>query len=429
MIFCAFANLFIMIASLVWFFITKKIKLSYFSKLLLLVIVFALFHTLIPAIFPWNMGYPWLWAQLPAAQTAELWGFRFLNVIFYIFNLFFLILYKHRLDYIGKISLTTLIALFLSLNAVGLYLKKALPETDASLKAIVIQHNVGSTNHLKYEKPFRNPREKSLYKIKNLTVKSFIKYRKNNKDINFILWPEGAYPYAIDKRDKKLKGISKLVKSMKIPLITGGISRDHRSYSNSLVVLDRQGQIMKPIYDKVKLLAFGERLPGSEMFPSLLKLLPYFSTNLTPGKKHQVKNLEGILLGFQICYESLFDKFTRKLALDGTQVLVNITNDSWYGSWQEPWQHLTMTFARAIETRRPLIRATNTGVSSVIHSDGTIKKLSPINKSWYFLYKIPYYTNPPKTLFMSWGFYISEIFLLLLIGFIVVFELFYKKKK
>ncbi len=428
-LFCALANIFITIASVTWFFITKNQNHSPLLKLLLLPILFSLLHTIIPAIFPWNMGYPWLWATLPTAQTAELWGFRFLNTLFYIFNLLALILYKHRLDRLGKITLATILSLFLFLNGLGLYLKKRLPDTDNSLKAIVIQNNIGSVSHLKNYKPFKSPRKKSLYQTKNLTVKSFLKYRKKNKDIHFILWPEGAYPYVIDKREKRLKGISTLIKKMKVPLITGGISRDHRSYSNSLIVLDRKGNIMKPIYDKVKLLAFGEQFPGSQMFPFILKLFPYFNTNLKPGKKHQIKNLEGLLLGFQICYEGLFDNFTRQLALDGPQVLVNITNDSWYGRWQEPWQHLTMTLARAIETRRPLIRATNTGISSVIHSNGEVETLSPINKSWYALFQIPYYTNPQKTLFMSWGFYINEIFLFLLSCFMLIFEFFYRKRK
>ena len=91
------------------------------------------------------------------------------------------------------------------------------------------------------------------------------------------------------------------------------------------------------------------------------------------------------------------------MAQKQAQVLVNITNDSWYGSWQEPYQHLTMSLARAIEIRRPLIRSTNTGYSSLIHADGTVGKISPLNKRWFNLYKIPYYSQPPKTLFMTWG--------------------------
>ena len=107
----------------------------------------------------------------------------------------------------------------------------------------------------------------------------------------------------------------------------------------------------------------------------------------------------------------------------GAQVLLNVTNDSWYGSWQEPWQHLYMSLARAVETRRPLIRGTNTGLSTVIQANGNIMKISPLNKEWTHLYSIPYREKPQDTLFMSWGFYINEIFLLLLsfLGFAATF--------
>ena len=127
-----------------------------------------------------------------------------------------------------------------------------------------------------------------------------------------------------------------------------------------------------------------------------------------------MQELEGTLLGLQICYESLFDKITRRIAQEKAQVLINVTNDSWYGSWQEPWQHLVMNLARAVEVRRPLVRATNTGFSTVIQSDGTVMKQSPLNKPWVYLYEIPYDENPPTTLFMSWGFYINELFLFFL---------------
>ncbi|MGI9548568.1 MAG: apolipoprotein N-acyltransferase [Bdellovibrionales bacterium] len=427
-LFCSLANLFIPIASVLWFWICQKRKLSAFSKLLLLPFLFIICHSYIPAIFPWNMGYPWLWGEFPAAQTAELWGFRFLNVLFYIFNLLILIISKHRFDLLGRIALIKMIGLFLFLNILGWSLKTRLPQPDSVLKTIVVQHNVGSSAHLKTKTKFRDPRKESLFRIKNLTVKSFIKYNKQKEKINFILWPEGAYPFLIHKNKARLPGISDLIEKMETPLITGGISRDFRGYSNSLVVLDRKGNIMKPIYDKVKLLAFGERFPGSQTLPFLLKLFPYFQSNLQPGTKHQVKNLEGVQLGFQICYESLFASFTRKLALDGSQVLINITNDSWYGSWQEPWQHFTMTLARAIETRRPLIRSTNTGISAAILADGTLQPFSPINKSWYYLYEIPYHKQAPKTLFMTWGFYIQEMFLLFLLM-LIGLDLFYQKRK
>ena len=451
--FCVIVNLYMICSGALWFILTKKssFPLPVSVKLILLPLIFSLLHSLIPTVFPWNMGYPWLWGNLPGAQTAELWGFRFLNTMFYIFNFLFLVLYKHcgfnigqknlrkknkfvllhfadqifytfkllfsiRFDKIGIRILAGAIVLFLFLNGLGFYLKQRLPQPNQFLNVIVVQNNIGSIAHLD-PKPFRSAKQKSLYASQTLTYKAFFKYSKKKKKrekIDFILWTEGAYGYSIRKKAKKERRLSKMVKLIQTPLVTGALSKENGEYGNSLFVFDRQGNILQPVYDKIKLLAFGEYFPGIDRFPFLRKIFPYFGANMTPGKGIQVQELEGRRFGWQICYESLFDQISRNLAKKQAQVLVNITNDSWYGSWQEPYQHLTMNFARAIEVRRPLIRATNTGYSGVIRADGTIDKISPLNKTWFHLYKVPYYEKPPTTLFMSWGYYINEIFLLLL---------------
>lgn len=414
-LFCCVANLYVIFSGGLWFIVTKKssLPLPVPVKLILFPLFFSLLHSLIPTIFPWNMGYPWLWGGMPGLQTAELWGFRFLNTLFYVFNLLFLILYKHRFDKTGKKALAGAVALFACLNLLGFYLKWRLPKPDKFLNVIVVQNNVGSISHLE-PRSFNYSKRKALYVLKTLTYKALSKYAKNKNQrhkIDFIIWPEGAYSYTINKEAEREKKLSKMTENLQIPLITGALSKDREQYGVSLFAFDRKGNILKPVYSKIKLLIFGEYFPGIDRFPFLRKMFPYFGSNLSPGKDVQVQELEGTRFGWQICYESLFDEISRKLAQKKAQVLVNITNDSWYGFWQEPYQHLTMNLARAIEVRRPLLRSTNTGYSAVIHADGTIDKISPLNRAWFYLYKIPYYKKPPETLFMSWGYYINEIFL------------------
>lgn len=415
-LYCFSHNLFITLGGSAWFFIHKKSMLPMEVKLLLFPLLFSLFHTLIPSLFPWNIGYIWLWVDLPVAQTAELWGFRFLNTLFYIFNLLSLIFYKHRWNSsTGKKAVLGFVSLFLFLNILGAYLKARIPKPDSSFKALIVQPNIGSQKDIKTIKPFKNYMDKALYLTKDITVKSILRNYKKNKDIQFILWPESSYPYIVHHKRIYLKGVSGLVRKLKTPLITGAMTKSSRGYHNSLLALDKKGRIMKPIYSKMKLVVFGETTPGINIFPSVKKLLPYFYTDLIPGLDFQVKNINGVNLGFQICYESLFDNFSRMLALKKAHAIVNVTNDSWYGSWQEPFLHLTVAQGRTIEVRKPFVRATNTGISAVIHFDGSLDALSPINKSWFHLYKIPYHKKEIKTLFMSWGFYINEIFLFFLV--------------
>ena len=498
--FCFLPSLSVTAAGLMWFFVVRKspVPLPVSARLLLFPLFFSLFHSLLPGVFPWNMGYPWLWGGMPGAQTAELWGFRFLHTLFYVFNLLLMIVFKHCdfarlgtkigaflslkpfgatplkpqnktkspvffprglwkrlfrplatfrknsgnagagqakgafLDSIGKKALLTALLLFAGLNGLGLLLKKRLATPDRLLQALVVQNNIGSTAYLD-PKPFKTRQKKALHISKSLTFRAvfhYAKHKSQREGIGFILWPEGAYPYPIPKSATQEKPLSRMVRSLKIPLVTGGTSQDAGRYANSLFVFDREGQILQPVYDKIKLLIFGEYFPGMRRFPFLRKLFPYFGAEMTPGKEVQTLPLEGVFLGWQICYEGLFDSLSRRLAQKGAQVLVNVTNDSWYGSWQEPYQHLTMSLARAIEIRRPLIRATNTGRSAVIQADGQLipleggaGKFSPMNKAWFQLYKIPYYSKPPKSLFVSWGYYINEIFLTAL-AFLIIALLF-----
>lgn len=432
LVYCSFANVFMCVAGGLWFVIVNKRPQSpIVFQLVLFPVLYSLSHSLVPTIFPWSMGYSWFYAGLPAFQTAELWGFRFLNTLFYVFNLLFWIIFQHKWDRTGRKAVLTAVGLFAVLNMLGVYLKKRLPQPESSARVLLVQHNVGQLKNLKVENRFKGPQEQVYFYLKELTYNGVMKnYQagKTPKDIHFVLWAEGAYPYLVPKTASWVtEGASLLVEKLNIPLITGGVSKGENGYSNSIFVLSREGRILRPIYDKSILLAFGEYLPGLFSLPLVKKMLPYFQGHFQPGGGPKTVDLEGVPLGLQICYESLFDFHVRDLANQGAAILLNVTNDSWYGAWQEPRQHLYMNLARAVEVRRPLVRGTNTGFSGGVRSDGSLMKISPFNKQWTHLYDVPYRKTPPQTLFMSWGFYINEMFLFLLTLFGLISFAFRKK--
>jgi apolipoprotein N-acyltransferase len=164
---------------------------------------------------------------------------------------------------------------------------------------------------------------------------------------------------------------------------------------------------VQPTYNKSQLLAFGEYLPFGETFPFLYKLVPFVGTfERGPGPVTQnVPLVSGKLvkLGPQICYESLDPEFSRELAQGGSEIIFNVTNDSWFGDWAEPYQHLYMTLARGIENRRPLVRGTNTGISSVILANGTVMEQSKMNERWMQNFSVGYQQNPELTFYTRWG--------------------------
>jgi apolipoprotein N-acyltransferase len=131
-------------------------------------------------------------------------------------------------------------------------------------------------------------------------------------------------------------------------------------------------------YHKQVLLAFGEYLPFSRLL-SLVPMMP-FADSFTPGAGPVVFHLpRGVRIAPLICYEDLMPDLSRKFVSETrANLLVNLTNDAWYGKSVGPWQHLRLAQSRAIETRRSLLRVTNTGVTSLINAKGELVKSLPM---------------------------------------------------
>ena len=146
---------------------------------------------------------------------------------------------------------------------------------------------------------------------------------------------------------------------------------------NTAFFTDARGRILSR-YHKQALLAFGEYLPFSKIL-SLVPAMP-FADGFTPGPGPVAFHLaRGIRIGPLICYEDLMPDLSRKFVSETrANILVNLTNDAWYGRSVGPWQHLWLSQSRAIETRRSLLRVTNTGVTSLVNAKGELVKTLPM---------------------------------------------------
>jgi apolipoprotein N-acyltransferase len=182
-------------------------------------------------------------------------------------------------------------------------------------------------------------------------------------------------------------------RDFKAPVIFGGLmikARDQlkgsyremlrdkmsRDLFNVAFLMDGDGRILDR-YKKVYLLKFGEVLPLSGWFPQLYDWFPN-ANRFTPGDKPQVFDLHAarlnqtVRLGMMICYEDILPAFVRELAQLRPQVMVNVTNDAWFGKTSEPYLHLALATFRSIETRTWLVRSTNTGVSAYVDAVGRV---------------------------------------------------------
>jgi len=202
-----------------------------------------------------------------------------------------------------------------------------------------------------------------------------------DKGVDLVVWSEtsatSATPESLAMNGHVYR--DRFAASLGVPTIFGAvlyrIDPDRERWFNTALSTDIKGEV-RGRYDKQFLLAFGEYLPFGDTFPILYKWSPHsgrFSpgTSLEPlivdikGTTHKVSAL--------ICYEDILPGFTnRAVAHAEPELLVNMTNDAWFGDTTEPWQHLALAKFRAVEHRRFLVRSTNSGVSAIIDPNGAI---------------------------------------------------------
>ncbi len=203
------------------------------------------------------------------------------------------------------------------------------------------------------------------------------------KPTDLVVWPESPAPF----REAELEfraALGTLARQMGAPIIVGniGIDQSHdktkpRPYDtyNSASFIRPDGTFAGR-YDKMHLVPFGEYVPYKQLFFFAGSLLAEVGT-FEPGVKRGVFTSGGHTYGTFICYESIFGDEIREFSKMGADVLINISNDGWYGDTSAPWQHLNMVRMRAIESHRWVLRATNTGVTSVIDPDGRVFLSTP----------------------------------------------------
>jgi apolipoprotein N-acyltransferase len=124
-------------------------------------------------------------------------------------------------------------------------------------------------------------------------------------------------------------------------------------------------------YDKTHLVPFGEYVPLKKWLPFLGKIVAQVG-DFKSGKKGNTLSWKNQRIGVQICYEIIFPGLSRAMVRNNASLLINITNDAWFGKTSGPYQHFSMTVFRAVENRRSLVRAANTGISGFIDPAGRV---------------------------------------------------------
>jgi apolipoprotein N-acyltransferase len=193
------------------------------------------------------------------------------------------------------------------------------------------------------------------------------------KGAELVIWSEGASGTSYPESPNEEKVRDRLTQRLGVPSVVGTLlvrpAKPKATYFNTALLTDEKGAVLGR-YDKQYLLAFGEYLPFGDTFPVLYSWSPHSSrfssgTSLEPLPfgEHKISAL--------ICYEDILPGFVNKMVAHADpDLLVNLTNDSWFGDSTEPWIHFALAKLRAVEHRRYLVRSTNSGVSGIIDPVG-----------------------------------------------------------
>jgi apolipoprotein N-acyltransferase len=240
---------------------------------------------------------------------------------------------------------------------------------------VVVQPNV-----LPYEK--RKNSFERLLKIEKVIEES--------PEADLYVLPETASPFSLTHNEKAKLFFKDLAKEKRAPIITGmhdyKRKREKFIHYNAAALVDSSG--IESIYRKVFLLPFVERLPFDDVIPKL-RQINLGQGQFTPGSNFTVFKVKGLNFSVYICYEAIFPQLLRKFVRKGAELLVNITEDGWFGRTNGPYQHAQMAAFQSIVFRRAVVRSANTGVSFISDPYGRIIKKTEIFREDCIVCEVP----------------------------------------
>jgi apolipoprotein N-acyltransferase len=316
--------------------------------------------------FPWeNFGYS-QYQILPIIQMADItgvYGISFLLVMVNgaVFSLLDSLFVKKAVPY-RKIAVAGML-LAASLGYGWLRLTDSEQERGAAVKAALVQGNI--SQDVKWDPAFLDETMKIYSRLTLDTV---------SQKPDLVIWPEAATPFNFQTEKTYQALVASVMGTTGAYLLLGSPAWERTAegieYFNSAFLVSPDGKIQGR-YDKMHLVPYGEYVPLKQFFPFIEKMVVGIG-DFSSGKEAKILHFPGGSFGTLICYEIIFPDLVRRFAKNGASFLVNITNDAWFGRTSAPYQHLSMAVLRAVENRRSIARAANTGISAFIDANGSI---------------------------------------------------------
>jgi apolipoprotein N-acyltransferase len=347
--------------------------------------------------FPWSfLGYS-QYSQLHIIQISDIFGVYGISFLMALSNaaLFSVvesILAQKRSDKkkFRFIVFRPLIVFFVLLAATWIYGKWQILSFDDKLSKVavrrisVVQGNIDQA--IKWDPAFQI---ETTEKYINLSLSA----KKHAPDM--VVWPETATPFYFLHNAPLSKMVMNAVEVTGKDFLIGSPSytyektKEEINYYNSAYLIEADLKVIGK-YDKVHLVPFGEYVPFKKWLPFLGKMVAHVG-DFKPGIKGETLSWKDEKLGIQICFEIIFPGLSRAMAQNGADILINITNDAWFGKTSAPYQHFSMAVFRAVENRRSLVRAANTGISGFVDPVGRILDQSELFTDAVLTGNIPIY--------------------------------------
>lgn len=255
-----------------------------------------------------------------------------------------------------------LVALLVIYGVFAIRREQAIMRTGTPVEVALVQPNI--RQDLKWNPRFQ---EESMEIYEEMTLGSA------PYDPALIVWPETATPFFFQDHPIFRPRVQELPRRIGAPLLFGTPAYDGEAgtirYYNSAYLLAEDGSIAGR-YDKIHLVPFVEYVPMRRLFFFVDKLANGAAGDFSMGTITEPIPTAIGPVGTLICYEAIFPESARIFARNGAALLVNITNDAWFGTTSAPYQHFSMARMRSIETRLFLVRAANTGITTIIDPTG-----------------------------------------------------------
>jgi apolipoprotein N-acyltransferase len=213
-----------------------------------------------------------------------------------------------------------------------------------------------------------------------------------------VVWPETPAPFYLNDVEFRSR-MQNITRGLGAYLLVGYVDAKGPEPTNSAALLSPAGEQLSR-YDKMHLVPFGEYVP--------FKRFLFFAESLTkevgefaPGAEYTISPMDGHSISTAICYESIFPDLVRRFVKKGSELLVVITDDGWFGRSSAPYQHLRMGVVRAVENRRWMVRTANTGISAIVDPYGKIEAETPLGERMILDGNVQFRTD--RTLYTEYG--------------------------